>query len=54
MDRQAHLTPISKRRERLDRWINDTKLGYCIARWVGHHIGVKSLQALIDPAAAIP
>jgi D-proline reductase (dithiol) PrdB len=54
MDAHAHLTPISKRRERLDRWINDTKLGYCVARWVGSRIGVKSLQALIDPVAAIP
>ncbi len=54
MDAQVHLTPISKRRERLDRWINDTKLGYHVARWVGSRIGVKSLQALIDPAAAIP
>ena len=54
MDRQAHLTPIGKRRERLDRWINDTKLGYCVARWVGNRIGLRSLQRLIDPAAAIP
>jgi hypothetical protein len=54
MDARVRLAPISKRRERLDRWINDTKLGYCTARWVGSRIGVKSLQALIDPATVIP
>ena len=54
MDEHAHVTPISPGREHLDRWINDTKLGYRIAHWVGRRIGEKSLQSLIDPAAIIP
>jgi D-proline reductase (dithiol) PrdB len=54
MDEHAHVTPISPRREHLDQWINDTKLGYCVAHWVGRRIGKKSLQSLLDPAAIIP
>jgi hypothetical protein len=34
MDAQVHVTPISKRREHLDRWINDAKTGYCVAHRV--------------------
>ena len=54
MDEHAHVTPISPGREHLDRWINDTKLGYRVAHWVGRRIGEKSLQSLIDLAAIIP
>jgi hypothetical protein len=54
MNAHAHLAPMSWRREFLDRWINDTHLGDCVAHWVGKRIGEKSLQVLIDPAEAIP
>jgi hypothetical protein len=34
MDAQVQVTPMGKRREPLDRWINDAKAGYCVAHWV--------------------
>ncbi len=51
---KTQITPVRRKREYLDRWINDTQLGYRVAYWVGRRIGGKRLHALISPTEALP
>ena len=51
---KTQITPVRRKREYLDRWINDTHLGYGVAYRVGRRIGGKRVHELISPTEAIP
>jgi D-proline reductase (dithiol) PrdB len=55
MNDQNRLTPISRRRERLVRWANDTEWGERFARWLGKVLGGLQFRLeKIRPSSDIP
>ncbi|MFL5667577.1 MAG: glycine/sarcosine/betaine reductase selenoprotein B family protein, partial [Ktedonobacteraceae bacterium] len=54
MQKHARLTPTSRLRERLARWVNDTALGERTARWIARVPGVLQLRLKVKLSNKIP
>ncbi|MFL5666918.1 MAG: glycine/sarcosine/betaine reductase selenoprotein B family protein [Ktedonobacteraceae bacterium] len=54
MQKHARLTPTSRLRERLARWVNDTALGEHTARWIARVPGVLQLRLKVKLSNKIP